>query len=44
MQTTVKVIGRGQIVIPKPIREALDIKEGDLLNLKIEKVKKTNYS
>lgn len=40
MQTTVIVRKKGQVVIPEPVRNALKIQEGDLLNLKIEKVKR----
>jgi len=40
MKSVVKVKARGQVTIPIEIREALDIKEGDLLEIDIKKVSK----
>jgi len=39
MKTTVTVQGRWLITIPKSIREGLNLKQGDILELDISKVK-----
>ena len=36
MKYLVKVTRRGQVTIPKSIREALEIKEGDLVEVSLE--------
>ncbi len=35
--SVVKVLRHGQITLPKTIREVLDIKEGDILEIELEK-------
>ncbi|MBM4289010.1 MAG: AbrB/MazE/SpoVT family DNA-binding domain-containing protein [Deltaproteobacteria bacterium] len=35
--SVVKVLRHGQITLPKTLREILDIKEGDLLEIELEK-------
>jgi AbrB family looped-hinge helix DNA binding protein len=34
--TVVKVLRHGQITLPKSLREVLDIKEGDILEIELE--------
>jgi AbrB family looped-hinge helix DNA binding protein len=34
----VKVLRHGQIILPKTLREVLDIKEGDILEIELEAV------
>lgn len=33
----IKVLRHGQITLPKTVREALDIKEGDILEIELER-------
>jgi AbrB family looped-hinge helix DNA binding protein len=35
--SVVKVLRHGQITLPKTLREVLDIKEGDILEIELEK-------
>lgn len=38
MRTTVTLTAQGKVTIPKPLREELDLEEGDLLEIEVEKV------
>ena len=38
MKTIVRLIKRGQVIIPEKVREAMRLKEGDLLEINIEKI------
>jgi AbrB family looped-hinge helix DNA binding protein len=40
MKTTIEMKKRGQIVIPEAVRKALELKEGDILEINIEKYEK----
>jgi AbrB family looped-hinge helix DNA binding protein len=42
MKTTIRMKKRGQIVIPETVREALDLQDGDILEINIEKYVKQN--
>jgi AbrB family looped-hinge helix DNA binding protein len=42
MKTTRRMKKRGQIVIPETVREALDLRDGDILEINIEKYVKQN--
>lgn len=37
MKTTVQLKKRGQIVIPEPVRIALKLQEGDILEIEVNK-------
>lgn len=37
MKTTVQLKKRGQIVIPEPVRIGLKLKEGDILEIEVNK-------
>jgi len=37
MKTTIRMKKRGQVVIPETVRAALDLEEGDILQVDIEK-------
>jgi len=41
MKTTVQLKKRGQIVIPEPVRIGLKLKEGDILEINVEKANST---
>lgn len=38
MRTTQKLFGGGKVTVPKDIREALSVEDGDLVELDIQKV------
>ena len=38
MKTIIQMRTRGQIVIPEALRKALDLKEGDLMDVDIKKL------
>ena len=40
MKTVVKVKTKGQVTIPVELREALGLKEGDLIEIEVVKVSK----
>jgi AbrB family looped-hinge helix DNA binding protein len=42
MKATVRLIERGQVVIPNEVREGLNLKKGDLLELDIIKLQSSN--
>ena len=38
MKATIEVRGRGQISIPEAIRKALNLREGDIIEIDVQKV------
>lgn len=37
MDATARITSKGQVTIPKEVRDALDLKEGDSLHFRVEK-------
>lgn len=38
MQTTTQLLRRGRLTIPKPVRDALNLEEGDLVEIDVQPV------
>lgn len=38
MRTTAKIVGGGKVTVPAPIRDALDVDDGDLVEIDVKPV------